>query len=221
MIAGWPCPGGAAGPTEELAIAFRRGRGACLLVLPALFDEANKLRHFTVEVMRLLDAAGIDSVLPDLPGCNESLAALEAQDLATWRAAAGAAAAHFGCTHVLAMRGGALVAPDLPGWRYAATPGEAILRALLRARVLASKEAGVTETREALLATGRAEGLELAGHRLGSAMVTALETAQPAPLQDIAQGALGGAGLWLRAEPDHNPEQAQALATILVESLRG
>ena len=44
-----------------------------------MFDEANKLRHFTIELMRRLDTAGIDTFLPDLPGCNESLAPLEAQ----------------------------------------------------------------------------------------------------------------------------------------------
>ena len=66
-----------------------------MLILPALFDEANKLRHFTVEVMRRLDAAGIDSFLPDLPGCNESRAPLETQTLTGWREAAEAAAGLF------------------------------------------------------------------------------------------------------------------------------
>ena len=49
---------------------------------PALFDEANKLRRrHTVEVIRRLDAAGIDCLLPDLPGCGESLSPLAEQTL--------------------------------------------------------------------------------------------------------------------------------------------
>lgn len=215
MIATWQAPGG----TAELAIAFRRNRGACVLVLPALFDEANKLRHLTVETMRALDAAGVDCVLPDLPGCNESPAPLATQTLESWREAAATAARHFGATHILAIRAGALLAPALPGWRLAAVRGEAVLRALLRARVMGSKEAGIVETREELLRQGKAAGLELAGYALGAGLVTSLETAEPAPLTDIAQGALGGPGLWLRAEPNHDPAQAMALARIVLDAL--
>ena len=109
MIAAWPAPDG-----EEYALAFDRGREHRLLILPALFDEANKLRHFTVEVMRGLDRAGLDCFLPDLPGCNESLAPLDGQTLVGWREAAGAAAEHHRATHVLTIRGGGLCAPE--GW---------------------------------------------------------------------------------------------------------
>ncbi|HYD24095.1 MAG TPA: hypothetical protein VEB68_04805 [Croceibacterium sp.] len=218
MIACWPCPGG-----EEYALAFDRGRRARLLVLPALFDEANKLRHFTVEVMRRLDAAGIDAVLPDLPGCNESLVPLDEQTLGGWRAAAEAAAGHFAATHALTIRGGALGAPgELPALRYAPATGASLLRALLRARVIASKEAGIDESRETLLERGRADGLELAGYRLGPQMIAELEAAEPtggAALANLAQADLGGAGLWLRAEPDHSPAQADALATLVARQV--
>jgi hypothetical protein len=213
-----PGPGG-----DEYALAFDRGRERRLLVLPALFDEGNKLRHFTVEVLRRIDASGIAAFLPDLPGCNESLAPLERQSLAGWRAAAQAAAAHFDATHVLSLRAGALCEPEgLPTLRYAPATGGALLRGLLRARVLASKEAGVEEEREALLAQGRREGLELAGYRLGATMVRELETAEPsggAALANVAQADLGGAGLWLRAEPDHDPAQADALARIVAAAV--
>lgn len=214
MIAVWPGPDG-----DEYAVAFDRGRERRILILPALFDEANKLRRFTVETMRRLDAAGCDSFLPDLPGCNESPAPLAAQTLRSWQDAAAAAAAHFGATEALAIRGGALCAPvELPAWRYAPATGASILRAMLRARAIASKEAGVDETRESLLEQGRETGLELAGYRLGAAMVRELETAEPtggAALANIAQSDLGGAGLWLRAEPDHDPDQAAALAALV------
>jgi len=213
MIAAWPGPEG-----EEYALAFDHGRERRVLVLPALFDEANKLRHFTVEVMRQLDAAGIDAFLPDLPGCNESPAPLEAQTLAGWREAADAAAEHFSATEVMAIRGGALCEPaGQPVWRYAPATGSSILRAMLRARVIASKEAGVEEAREALLERGLQEGLELAGYRLGATMLRELDAAEPqgVALANIGQADLGGAGLWLRAEPDHDPAQAKALAAIV------
>lgn len=218
MIADWPGPDG-----DEYALAFDRGRDLRLLVLPALFDEANKLRHFTLEVLRRLDAGGIDAFLPDLPGCNESGAPLERQTLSGWLAAAEAAAGHFSATHTLTIRAGALCAPPgLPALRYVPATGSALLRGLLRARIIASKEAGIEEDRDALLERGRREGLELAGYRLGPQMVRELESAEPtggAALANIAQADLGGPGLWLRAEPDHSPEQAEALARRVAEAL--
>lgn len=216
MIASWqPATG-----EPEYAVAMQRGRRHCLMVLPALFDEASKLRHFSIEIMRLLDESGIDCVLPDLPGCNESTAPLGTQTVRGWQNAANRAATHFGANHVLALRGGALIAPaGLPGWRYAAVSGDATLRALLRARVLASKEAGRSETREDLLALARERGLELAGYHLGPGMIAGLEGAEPAQLDDIAQAQIGGPGLWLRAEPDHNPSQARALAAVVLDAL--
>ena len=66
--------------------------------------------------MRRLDHAGIDCLLPDLPGSNESLATLEEQTLAGWQHAMVAAARKFRAGHVLAIWGGALVVPQaLPG----------------------------------------------------------------------------------------------------------
>jgi hypothetical protein len=218
MIAAWPSPAG-----EEYALAFDKGRAHRVLVLPAWFDESNKLRHFTVEVMRRLDGSGIDSFLPDLPGCNESLAPLSDQTLASWRMAAAAAARHFSASHVLAIRAGALVAPEtLPGWRYAPLTGSSQLRALLRARVLSAREAGREEDRETLLVEGRERGLELGGYRLGAAMIADLAESELPPAagqRDIAQGDIGGPGLWLRAEPDHDPGQADALAAIVAMDL--
>jgi hypothetical protein len=210
VIARWPSPAGA----EDYALAFDGGRKHRVLVLPAWFEESNKLRRLTVEVMRRLDGAGIDAFLPDLPGCNESEAPLDGQTVSGWREAAEAAARHFGATRVLAVRAGALIAPDLPGWRYAPVAGAALLRGLLRARTIAARE----ETREGLLELGRREGLELAGYPLGAAMIAEIEAAEPPenPRQRaIAQADLGGAALWLRAEPDYDRAQADALAAIV------
>jgi hypothetical protein len=87
--------------------------------------------------------------------------------------------------------------------------------------VIASREAGIDESSEALLEQGRERGLELAGYRLGAALVRELESAEPAAnLTDIAQGDIGGSGLWLRAEPGFDAKQADALAAIMAMGLR-
>ena len=184
-----------------MALVFDRQRQHRLLVLPALFHEANNMRRHTVEVMRRLDLSGIDSFLPDLSGCNESLHSLDRQTLEGWRAAALAAAAYFGATHVLAIRAGCLLAPPaLPGWRYAPTTGAKVLRSLLRARVIAAREAGHDESIEDVSAIARAEGVDLAGWPIGAAMFSALEAAvanTDSRQAVIDQDDIGGGGLWL------------------------
>lgn len=221
----WPSPLPGGGTAEETALVFDKAREHRLLVLPAMFDEANKLRRQTVEVMHRLDLSGIDSFLPDLPGCNDSTQPLDKQTLADWQFAAEAAQLHFKATHCLTIRSGALLAPpDLPGWRYAPTGGRSIIRSMIRARTIAAKEAGRDESSAQIDAMGRSLGVELAGWPLGSEMFTTLaDSAAPeAPsLVDIAQGDVGGAGLWLRAEPDEDPEQADALAAIIAIGLLG
>ena len=219
MIATWRAPLVGGEFSEELLLSFDRARERRVLVLPALFDEANKLRHFTVQLMRALDEIGVDSFLPDLPGCNESLVPLEAQTLTSWQAAASAAAEAFSATEVLSLRSGALLAPGaLPTWQYAPQTGAKQLRAMIRARIIASREAGRSETQEQLLEKGRESGLMLAGWLIGAEMLGELEAAIPsdaATQHVIAQSQVGGGGLWLRAEPAHDQAQAEALAQII------
>ncbi len=219
----WTCPTVSGGRHEEMALVFDRHRSHRLLVLPAWFDEANKLRRQTVEIMRRLDLSGVDSMLPDLPGCNESEAPLQEQTLASWRDAAAAAAQAFGATHILAIRAGVLIAPlGLPGWSYASTTGAKVLRGLLRARTIAAREAGKFERVEDLHVRARAEGIELAGWRIGSTMFGEMEHAESrADLPAIDQELVGGSGLWRRAEPDEDPEQADALAGIVAIGIIG
>ena len=221
----WPCPRAGGDTRTEAALAFDGGRDARLLVIPPLFDEANKLRRTLVEVMRRLDASGIDCVLPDFPGCNESLALLAEQSLEGWRAAATAAAEHFKATGVLAVRGGSLLRPaGLPGWDYAPQDGPKTLRGMVRARIIATKEAGAPETREQIEAEGRANGIALAGWQIGPAMFAELETAELPPQEAgvslIEQETIGGRPPWLRAEPDYDPAQADALAAIIAVAMR-
>jgi hypothetical protein len=213
-IVAWPAPGGdelamTAGPDE----AARR-----ILIVPALFEEANRTRRMWAEAIRAMAAAGVFAALGDLPGCNESLAPLERQTLASWRAAMAAAAQHFSATHVLSLRGGALVAPEaLPGWRVEPIAGVQVLRPLLRARTIAAREERHTETIDGLLEMGRREGLELAGYRLGAALVAELAEAEPEPSEQasVALTELGGAALWLRSEPGEDPALSAALARLV------
>jgi hypothetical protein len=206
---------------EEYALAFDRSRATRLLVVPALFDEANRMRRFTVEVMRRLDGAGIDSFLPDLPGTNESLQPLETQEPQDWCDAATAAARLFGATHVLAIRGGCLITPtSLPALHYAPVKAANLLRQMLRARTLAAREAGREETREGLMTLALAQGIELAGYRLGAEFVRQFDSMVPREdVIGIAQDTIGGSGLWLRAEPGESAAQADALAAAVVVAL--
>lgn len=218
MLTGlWPSPTG----YQEFALSFDQKRDRRVLVLPALLDEGNKLRHFTVEVMRRLDTSGIDCCLPDLPGMNESTAPLPDQTLTSWRESAKAAAEHFNATLVLAIRSGAMIDPGTrPALHYAPQTGKSLLRTLSRAQAMALKEAGNPVSREELLQTGAAEGVTLAGYDLGAAMVQQLLSEQPhAPMAEIAQAGIGGAGLWLRAEPAHDDDQADRLTELVLEQL--
>lgn len=221
----WPCPTPDGSETGEYALAFDRGRKHRLLILPALLDEGNRLRRFTVEMMRRLDAAGIDTVLIDYPGTNESLADPGSQTLAGWTSAALAAVNHFRATHLLALRGGGLVLPQVvPAWHYAPVKGASLLRQMLRARVFAAREAGRDESQEALLAQGTSIGLELNGYALGAAMIGELSAATPparAGVTVIEHELVGGSPLWLRAEPDEDRDQADALAAVLAIGLGG
>ena len=215
----WPAALAGGDTTEEYALAFDAGRDRRLLIVPALFDEANKLRRVTVEIMRRLDGAGIDAILIDLPGCNESEMPLDSVTLGDWHSATTSAVTRFGATHLLTFRGGALVAPDgLPGWAYAPVKGQSLLRQMLRARVIASREAGREESTQGLQELGSREGLDLAGYRLSADMFAALSEAEPVSREDLRvleQTAIGGPGLWLRAEPDYDEAQAEALAATI------
>ncbi len=225
-ISQWTCARGQGGTSKELALQFDgepEFGDHKLLILPALFDEANKMRRQTMLLMRELSAAGLASALPDLPGMNESLAPLSDQSLSQWRDDAATTADQLGATHVLAIRGGALIAPaTLHGWHYAPASGARLLRNMLRSRILAAKEAGRAETTAQLGEMGRNDGIELAGWRFGAEMFGELQHAEPAISDQhtvIEQADLGGAGLWLRAEAGEDIAQAKALAALITNAL--
>lgn len=221
----WPCPTSAVASdrdtVDEFAMACDRARAARLLIVPALFDEANRMRRFTIELMRRLDVAGIDSFLPDLPGTNESLQALNGVTVEHWQAAIMDAARHFRANAVLGVRGGSLLTPDhLPQWHYAPVKGAAILRQMLRARMLSARETGREEQRDVLETAARTSGIILSGHALAADFYCTFEKATPSPSATmIEQAQVGGAGLWLRAEPDEDASQCARLAAILSQAM--
>ncbi|MFL0356458.1 hypothetical protein ACI5KX_08240 [Erythrobacter sp. GH1-10] len=223
MIRTWPCPLPGGKTSEELVVSHGPDEGTIVLVIPPLFDEHNKMRRQLVEVMRRLSEAGIGTRLPDLPGWNESTRPLANQSLAHWREAIREAARIHDATRFLAVRSGALIAPsEIKGWLYAPQSGPKLLRAMIRARVIASREAGTTETSEKLNELGRTAGVTLAGWYIGPELFRELETAEIRESSDhvgISQQLIGGPPLWLRAEPAEDQVQADSLATAILEEL--
>ncbi len=196
---------------------------ATILIVPPLFEEANRMRRTLVLAMRALAAQGFAALLPDLPGQNESLIPLEDVDLARWRAAlADVAAGVDGPVLVASVRGGALIdnlASAAGWWRLAPVGGASLLRTLIRARVAADREAGLASSFESLLADSKTAPLLLAGNKLSSDMIAQLGSAevQPVtPLRTVTLGrgdnAIAGTPLWLRAEPGEDAAMASAIA---------
>lgn len=196
---------------------------ATILFVPPLLDEANRTRRTLSLAMRSLAAQGFASVLPDLPGQNESLVPLEDVDLAGWRRAlADVADAIDGPVIIASLRGGALIdhiAKADAWWRLAPVGGTSLLRTLMRARVAADREAGITASLESLQDMAKTEPLALAGNRLSPAMVAQLggaEVQPAAPLRTVTLGhgddAIAGTPLWLRAEPGEDHAMAGAIA---------
>ena len=206
---------------HQLRIAPAGTPRANILIVPPLFEEANRTRRTLVLAMRALAASGFAAVLPDLAGQNDSLVALDEVDLARWQGAlAGTAAEIDGPVIVASVRGGALIdhkAKAAAWWRLAPVGGASLLRTLMRARVAADREAGVNSSLESLQSAAQSESVLLAGNMLSPAMVTQLGAAeaQPVePLRSISLGADGVAGtpLWLRAEPGEDAAMAYAIA---------
>lgn len=196
---------------------------ATILIVPPLFEEANRTRRTLVLAMRALADRGFAALLPDLPGQNESLVATEEVDLDRWQAAlADTAATIDGPVVIASLRGGALIDHRMQAaawWRLAPVGGASLLRTLMRARVAADREAGLTTSLESLQSDAQAAPLLLAGNLLSPAMIAQLVSAeaQPvAPLRAVTLGssadAIAGTPLWLRAEPGEDAAMAAAIA---------
>ncbi|HWW58661.1 MAG TPA: hypothetical protein VN047_17345, partial [Sphingopyxis sp.] len=124
---------------HRLRIAPAGTPRANILIVPPLFEEANRTRRTLVLAMRALAASGFTAVLPDLPGQNDSLVPLGEVDLARWQGALAETAAEIdGPVIIASVRGGALIdhkAKAAAWWRLAPVGGASLLRTLMRARV--------------------------------------------------------------------------------------
>lgn len=194
---------------------------ATVLIVPPLFEEANRTRRTLVLAMRALAAGGFAALLPDLPGQNESLVPLAEVDLDRWQDALAKVAAEIdGPVVVASVRGGALIDHRVQAaawWRLAPVGGASLLRTLMRARVTADREAGLASSLESLQDDAKGAPLLLAGNALSPAMVAGLASAEAQPVEPLRNVAIGAEGimgtpLWLRAEPGEDAAMAQAIA---------
>ncbi len=194
-----------------------------LILIPPLFEEANRLRKTLVAVMRGLAAQGLGVTLPDLPATNESVAAYGAATLDDWQAALVALVQErraLGQTVLsAAFRGGALIdhAADIDGrWRLAPETGARLLRDLSRRALGRSRQ------------MHGGDALDESGYVFPPALKAALEAAIPQPanalrLVRLAQDAgaadarIAGAPLWRRTEPGEDPALSQAIITDIAE----
>ena len=212
---------------KELGLCTATGSARRVMLVPPLFDEMNRMRKMLVDVMRSLESLEIASFLPDLPGTNESLVALEKVSLSDWREALQACAEQYEISHVASFRGGALAIAGMPAarhWIFTPAKGATILRTMMRTRVAADRETGLSTSLAELTAQAETGSLELAGNILGSDLFAQLNAADIPEMDNQrivrlesdgkpADGHIPGSALWLRAEPDDDSDMSSAIAS--------
>lgn len=178
--------------------------------------------------MRELAALGVGSLLPDLPGQNESLIPTEDASLTLWRSTLRAIAEHEGRPIVTAaIRGGALLddaVPAVGAWRLGAVRGSSLLKTMVTARIASDREAGINISRDELLTNALNEPIQLAGNVISARMIRELNAAEPNVITQVrdlrvgeGDGQIKGTPLWLRAEPDTDANMARAIAKDIHE----
>jgi hypothetical protein len=193
---------------SEFLLRHSAGAPVTLLVIPALFEEANRMRRFTVSVMRQLAVSGIGTILPDLPGTGESSTALADVMLQDWHDTITALAPSVSGS--IAIRGGALLdAPIKNCWRLAPDAGERLLRDMARAT---SFSTGISPTE--IDAKARQQPTRIAGNFFTPTLYSAVHAAVPIGQAHVT--AVEGAKLWRAAEPGDDPEFAKRIADDIV-----
>lgn len=185
---------------------LRHGAGSpvTLLVLPALFEEANRMRRFTLSVMRHLAAKDIGTILPDLPGTGESETAPCDVILSDWQDAVSALALDVWGS--ISFRGGALLDDACAKrWQLAPETGERLMRDMVRATAIS----GAISVGE-LEAQASTRKTRLAGHLIAPGMYRSLQTATVATGAHVSE--VSGPKLWRAAEPSHDAEFADRIA---------
>lgn len=200
--------------------------GTTILILPPVFEEANRMRRILAQVMRGLAERGIASALPDLPGTGDSLVATVDARFEDWSAAITALADSLPRPLLtVAVRGGVLLdgvaKPDVR-WRLAPESGKRLLRDMLRATaVTGTLKASELEMR------ARAAPTRLAGNLIHPDLFIALDAAEPdavlartavvgestAP-HDIA---FAGSPPWRRAEPEDDAALVAAMTDDIAD----
>jgi len=203
--------------------AWRGGREAMLrmgredwptvLILPPLFEEANRTRATLVQAMRLLSRPDLDkgvaSILPDFPGTGDSPLATHDVGFEDWVAAVEALAELLPRPRLtVAIRGGALLDRYVDAdarWRLMPETGARLLRDMVRATALTSGRKAAEIEAEA-----DAQPTRLAGNLIAPALFAALNKAAPDDGPDIrtvrtddrpCDHAIAGDAVWRRAEP--------------------
>jgi hypothetical protein len=189
---------------EESILRHGAGSPKTLLVIPALFEEANRMRRFTVSVMRNLAGRGIGTILPDLPGIGDSLTDVGDVTLSDWQEIISLFTPKtFGS---IAMRGGALLdGAAKHRWRLAPESGERLLRDMLRATAFSAGK-----TASELDQQARAAPTRLAGNLISPPLYSALHDAVPSEGAHISL--VDGPKLWRAAEPGDDPVYASQIA---------
>lgn len=220
---------------DEYCLRIGRDHDTQILLIPPLFDEMNRMRRMIVDTMRALNEAGIGSILPDLPGTNESLLQQEEANLDIWRDALKACLSdHSTCAFIASFRGACLIdglSDSLPHWRFAPVKGNSLLRTLMRTRIASDKEAGVVTKTVDLTESVTSKPIMLAGNNIGKKMFEQLQKATPETLPNLrtarlasdsqpADAMLTGTPLWLRAEPDADQVLSQSIANDLAKWVR-
>lgn len=206
MIADYAWRGG-----REAMLRLGPATGATLVVIPPLFEEANRMRRLLVEVMRELAVQGIASVLPDLPATSDSPVATIDARLEDWREAVASLTAVLPTpVRTVAVRGGCLLdATAEARWRLAPVSGASVLRDMVRATALST---GVKAAE--LAATARATPTRLAGNMVHPELYASLEAAVVA---GEAQAAAIAGTPWRRAEPGDDYDFVAAMVADIVD----
>ena len=219
-------------------LRFGPESGPVVVMALPLFEEANRVRAFTVTILRALAEHGIAGVLPDLPGMGESLVDAADIGLRDWQEAFAAAvegAGKSGHVHGAAIRSGALL--DLQAalasrWCFAAQDARRMVREWQRTVGAAARETNVASV--SLDAMGLSDFVDIAGHRVPGRLLAELagplteDRANSAKRRDVrleddpgpSDARIPGAPLWRRAEPGNDVVLAHALADDIAQWVR-
>lgn len=216
----------AGGREALLRFGPERGMLGTVVLAPALFEEANRLRSFTVALMRALAARGVASALPDLPGQGESIWKTEHAALDKWRTAIAAATASLGKPHLFAIRGGTLLDGECQAagrYHFAPVPGGDLVRDLIRSRQISAQENDEPFNPEDVRPPG--PPVELAGNILSRWLIDDLKSAMPRSADRVARPEtdarhadlrLTGTALWRRPHPADDHELIHSVASDIL-----